>query len=366
MKKRTIEEKIVTRVHGNYQWLVIDGDEVVKTSSGHNHIFGSGLDYVNDLVWADCFQWCRLGDFTDPTGSTGDYESVYGAAFQSPILGGLGVAGPTDFFTGFIVAPYSFSGCNTSGLFGENGTETGIVMRRTWDFAENPVGETGETPDVIYTEVGWAPYETSPLFSRTLTHSGDPTEHSPIVLQEGQFLRVIYELSVAYDSGHQFYTGSVITGYTGVSSGHAGIQSLGLSSVDSEGLTTFYDDTSGANEPSVVAWGFLSDNETELAPIGSDVDRSVAESGYHENRCHHFTYTSGSYTKTKRFFVSGDFADYTGWKSMGLGVAQSDALTESGFTAANNNYVYIFDEGFNKEQDFVLNVLFRYSWSGVD
>lgn len=360
--KKTITKHLGTSVHGKYAWMVLDSSGQKQNSEQYsNHIFSGGLNMLNNNVWADLFRYCFAGNQNNPDPSTGSYEAENSNRLEEYSE----EAGPSEYFTGIVGHPYNITGCKTVELSG-NGEISGLKMRRTFDFPENPVGETSEAPDKIYTEIGWGPTtsETN-LFSRIITHTGDPNTHVPIAVKEGQFLRVIYELDVTFDTGIQDFGSNTITGYTGDSAGSARIQKLGLSAVSGDGSTIFYDDTSGSNEPSVSVWGFLSDDDTALSSLGSCVDRSTAPSGYHENRCHHFTYVPDSYEKVKRFFVSGQFAEYTGWKSMGIGVAQDNPSTQSGITAEKNNFVYLFDQPFNKEKNYLLNVLFKYTWSGV-
>lgn len=360
--KKTITRHLGTKAHGQYSWMVLDSSGNKQVSEKYsNHIFSGGLDMLDNYVWADLFKYCFAGNEENPLDTDFSYELGFGNSLQNYIE----YAGPSEYFTGVVGAPYDINGCETIELSG-GGQISGLKMRRTFDMPENPVGETSETPDKIYTEIGWGPTTISNnLFSRIRTHEGDPNTHVPIVVKEGQFLRVIYELNVTFDTSIQSFGSDTITGYSGDSAGTARIQKLGLSAVDNDGSTIFYDDTSGSNEPSVPVWGFLSDNGDPLSNLGFCVDRSVAPSGYHENRCHHFTYIPGSHEKVKRFFVSGRFADYTGWKSMGLGVAQNDPATESGVTAQRNNFTYLFDTPFNKEKNYILNVLFKYTWSNV-
>lgn len=355
--------------HGTYRWMVMEGDSIINESPlCKNYIFTSGLNMISHMTWADVFKYARVGDAANPIPSTGNYEFVSGAKLQqestNPIFQ---VAGPSRYFTGIVGRPYFFNGCDTEPLTGEGDIISGLRLRRTFDFAENPVGTTGETPDLIITEIGFAPSgeSSTPLFSRIITHTGDPNVHVPVVIQEGQFLRVIYELNVAYDTGHVIYTGEVVSGYTGISEGETSIQLLGLSSVGLTGNSQFFDASSGANEPSVVAWGFLSDDNSSLANIGNCNDLSDGPSGYYEVQCHQFSYANNSFYKVKRMFVSGDYGVHTGWNCMGIGLRQSVPLTQSGESAKHNSFVYKFNEPFNKEQEYILNVLFRISWSGV-
>lgn len=354
-----ITEKIVNGVYGQYKWQVLDSQsqEIVHQSPTlKNYIFNSGLDFVATYNWADCFRYCRLGNQTNPTSSTGTYESLYGAALQAPVLGASGVSGP-PYYTGIVGAPYFFSGCITLPITGEDGCTSGLKMRRTFDFGENPVGEFFENNDIVYTEIGWSPESGGALFSRIITNTGDPNIHVPISVKEGQFLRVIYELTVSFPSGATLYD-NPITGYEGNSSGQAKIQLLGLSCVNETGGTTFWDSASGANEPSRYAYGWLSDSSDPLALIGSKVDRSTGN--FYSQRAHLFNYTNNTFERVKRMFVSGDYAVNSGWYSFGLG-ASGTGINDA--RAANNNtFSYLFDTGFNKEQDYILNVLFKYSW----
>lgn len=360
MIKRTIEKKVATQAHGRYAWLVMDKKTqtpVQYSDRFNNHIFSGGLNQIDQYTWSEAFQFCVVGTQPNPQKSTGNYEGEFGAALQNQI----GSAN-NSYFTGFVAAPFFVTGCATIPL-GEAGSVSGIKMRRTFDFDENQVGEFAESPDIIYTEIGWKPTSNGDLFSRIVTNTGNPDEHVPITVKEGQFLRIIYELDVSFPAANQTYTGEVITGYTLNSEGQANIQNLGLSQVNFDGSNGWYDNTSGANEPSVVAWGFLSEAGEPLALIGNTVNRATGK--YHENRCHHFTYIPDSFEKVKRFFVSGDFAVGSGWRTMGIGPKQDGSIQQSGITAERNSFAYVFDDAFAKEKDYLLNVLFKYSWSSL-
>ena len=338
--------------YGQYHWQVLDGKSkkiIDQADRKHNHIFSGGLDLVADYTWADCFRICRLGNQPAPTGSAGSYEAVYGPNLQSEVDGPYGISSPSYYFSGFVEAVSgigNFSGCETYA------TGSGLLMRRTFDFPEHPVGSTSELPPSGYTEIGWSPVSGGDLFSRVIT-TGDLGLHTPILVYEGQFVRIIYELTVYIGPSGETVASDIITGWN--SAGQAGIQLLGLSSVDREGNSTFWDSSSGANEPSVYAGGFLSNANDDLATFGDYVDRSTGE--FYQSGLHIFDYIPGQFSRTKRLFVVKDSGNFTGYNSIGLGNIDQPAKY--------NSYVHKFDNPVNKENNYIVNAKFNFSWSSL-
>lgn len=338
--------------YGQYHWQVLDAKDkkvVNQADKKHNHIFSGGLDLVADYTWAECFEYCRLGNQSNPSGSTGAYEAVVGPNLQSPVLGGLGVSSPSYYYTGFveeISGVGNFSGCETEIV------NSGLKMRRTFDFPEQPVGTTGELPPETYTEIGWSPNSSGPLFSRVIT-TGDNGAHTPILVYEGQFIRVIYELTVYIGPSGETINSDIITGWN--SEGEAGIQLLGLSSVNNQGVSTYWDLASGANEPSVFAGAFLSNANDDLATFGDYVDRSTGVS--YDTGIHLFNYENGTFTRTKRFFVVKDSGNYSGYNCIGLGNIDSPA--------EYNSYVHKFNNPVDKENNYIVNAKFNFNWNSL-
>lgn len=334
---------------GQYHWQVLEKGEVVNQSEKRsNYIFDAGLDHVSQFSWADCFKFCRLGNQSTPSGSTGIYETVFGAAHQSEISGPFGVSDETYYFTGFVpvisgIGGFDGCGSHLTGL-------SGIHMRRTFDFPEHPVGTLFELPPSGYSEIGWSPLQTGNLFSRVITTGGNGLPEE-VLVYEGQSLRVIYELTTFIGPSGKPINENIITGW--LSSGIAGVQLLGLSSVSGDGTSQFWDQGSGANEPAVRAGAFISDANNPLEPIGSFVDRSTGV--FHESGVtHHFEYIGG-HTRTKRYFVTKNTGVHSGYNCLGIGA--------SGDPATLNTFVHTFYDPVDKDQDYILNAKFIYNWN---
>ncbi len=103
------------------------------------------------------------------------------------------------------------------------------------------------------------------------------------------------------------------------------------------------------------ARGFISDNGTALAAVGSKVDRTSVNS--YEADVTMFTYVASTYNRRKRFFIPASSGVYNGYNSVGIGVSGVGAVA-----ATNNSFVHTFDAPVNKELDYILNLNFYYSW----
>lgn len=325
------EREVKMAARGKYAWQVVEKNKVVHTSDfKNNFIFDWGLDQVAATTWANCFTYCRVG--TIPTGSL-QTSSGRNALGQYSLQ--QETAQSNTYFTGLLPSPFSFSGCGSSTISG-----SGVLMRRTFDF--NP-----EAGNVMYTEIGWSPNQNGNLFSRVIATSGGLTG---VTVLEGQSIRVIYELEVFVGPSGQI-NASPITGWN--SSGTMGIQLFGLSATNAVGGSTFFDSALGSNEPSLGARAFLSDNASALAPLGTAVNRTSAN--VYQDDTSIFSYTNGSYTRRKRFFVPASSGVFSGYNCVGIGGSGVNAAT-------NNSFVHTFSAPVYKELDFILNLNFYYSW----
>lgn len=326
------EREVKMAARGKFAWQVVDHNkEVVHTSDfSNNFIFDWGLDQVAAMTWARAFEWCRVGII--PTGSL-QTSSGRNALGQYSLQ--QENAQSRTYFTGILPSPFNFSGCGSEVVSG-----SGVMLRRTYDF--NP-----EVGNQVYTEIGWSPLQNGNLFSRVIATSGGLTG---VTVLEGQSIRVIYELEVFVGPSGQINP-YPITGWN--SSGTMGVQMFGLSAVGPTGNSTFFDTASGANEPSMGARGFISDNSSPLAPVGTDVNRDGLNCYQADTTV--FPYVASTYNRRKRFFIPAASGVYNGYNSVGIGV--------SGGNAANNNtFVHVFDAPVNKEVDYILNLNFYYSW----
>jgi len=326
------EVKMGARGKFAYQVLNHNKEPFYSEEFNPNFIFDWGLDQIASLTWARAFEYCRVGNVATGSLQTSSGRNSLGQySLQSE------VAVSNLYFTGTLPAPFNFAGCGVSGVSG-----SGILMRRTFDF--NP-----EVGNQVYTEIGWSPQSNGNLFSRVIATSGGLTG---VTVLEGQSIRVIYELEVYLGPSGQI-NGNPVTGWA--SSGTMGVQLFGISAVGPTGNSTFYDAGSGANEPSVGARGFISDISTALAPLGSDVNRSSANT--YESNTTIFPYVNGTYSRRKRFFIPASSGVFATYRSVGIGQSGVGANA-----ADNNTFVHVFDAPVNKELDYILNLNFFYSW----
>ena len=325
------EREVKMSARGKYAVQVVEKERVInETPFQSNFIFDWGLDQVANITWAKCFEYCRVGTVSvgslqtsQQRNSLGQY-SLQAESAQSNV-----------YFTGLLPAPYGFSGCGSEAVSG-----SGVLMRRTYDF--NP-----EVGNQIYSEIGWSPNVNGNLFSRVIATSGGLTG---VTVLEGQSIRVIYEVEVFVGPSGQ-YSNYPITGWN--SSGTMGVQMFGLSAVNQRGVSTFFDQTSGSNEPSVGTRAFISDSSASLSTIGSCVNRSSANT--YQADASIFAYTAGTRNRRKRFFIPASSGVFDGYRSVGIGLSGGNA-------AQYNSFVHIFDSPVNKELDYILNLNFYYSW----
>jgi hypothetical protein len=327
------EREVKMAARGKYAWQILEKEKVVHTSDfNNNFIFDAGLDFVGSRTWASCFEYCRVGIVATGSLQTSSGRNALGQySLQSEY------AGSNTYYTGTLPAPFSVAGCGSSVISG-----SGILMRRTYDFQP-------EVGNQVYSEIGWSPLSNGNLFSRVIATSGGLTG---VTVLEGQSIRVIYELEVFVGPSGQI-NGNPITGWN--SSGTMGIQLFGLSAVGATGNSTYYDAASGSNEPSVGARAFISDNANVLAPLGNKVDRTSVNK--YEDNTTLFSYSAGTYSRRKRFFIPAASGVYNGYNCVGIGISGAGANA-----ATNNSFVHVFDASVNKELDYILNLNFYYSW----
>lgn len=325
------EREVKMSARGKYAVQVIEGSHVVsETPFQSNFIFDWGLDQVANITWAKCFEYCRVGTIASGSLQTSQYRNGLGQySLQAE------TAQSNLYFTGMLPAPYGFAGCGSQSISG-----SGVLMRRTYDF--NP-----EVGNQVYTEIGWSPNVNGNLFSRVIATSGGLTG---VTVLEGQSIRVIYEVEVFVGPSGQ-YSNYPITGWN--SSGTMGVQLFGLSAVGPAGNSTFFDSALGSNEPSVGTRAFISDSSAALSPIGSCTARNT--SNYYQADTSIFSYTAGSFSRRKRFFIPASSGVFSGYRSVGIGVSGGNA-------AQYNSFVHVFDSPVYKELDYILNLNFYYSW----
>lgn len=363
------QRKIDAGVHGRYMLQVVEkGEPKFSTDFKDNYIFNWGLDIIgNGTVFADVFKYCHISKQSNPSESSG----LLNPQLQDQNIANYKIS--NNYYGGRVRAPYDFSGCGSIDI------GSGVKMRRTFDFPE-------ESSNTQYTEIGWSPLNSvgSNLWSRIVTTSG--TGHVPVVVLEGQSIRVIYELDVILQPSPSPLANPV-TGWN--STGTFGVQLYGISCVASgnqlsgtvgkeasvgtpswsAGATIFWDHASGANEPSLSGFGFLSAASQPLSSIGTGTDRSTGTYDFggsiaYESPLQMKTYTNGTYQRQKRFFVPSSSGVHNGYRCFGIGGGYSGSqIRPQGDGSKYNTLVHLFDNNVNKEDEYIFNGNVTFSWS---
>jgi hypothetical protein len=273
-----------------------------------NLILNQGLDMVAVRPWADCFTNAAAGTGTptlsvDPAptllSQNGVVLTLSGGAFvftdtatdagktvkwisgQEAVI--VSVDSPTqarvaDAKTIFPAKSFKIFSTNETGLQSEVGRNvsyftgefgcgttlssgTGVVtLRRSLDFAP-------EVGSITYTEVG-------------LSHTGSAGANLfaeillqvPVLVNPGQFLRVIYDLQLGVAPVIPFTRNASISGW--VASGFDVLETWGLMGVDSNGLTAAIQTYASvvdvdSNEPSADTWVVVGEDTTAPLAFGS-------------------------------------------------------------------------------------------------
>jgi hypothetical protein len=222
-----------------------------------------------------------------------------------------------------------------------------VVHQRTWDFAE-------ETTLTTYHEmgVGWSmtALSANTTFSRFLLHS-------PVSVDVGQQLRLIYQLRlVMVPSAATAKTANIV----GMSSttGYEQFTYLGLSKVLATGVTSYADAAGYSNEPcqSTGIRIFVSPDNTAISTgLGATpVDRVSGAFGKDVTSPGYVAY-SGQRIKEVTLAV-GEGNMTIG--SMGVG-------SGTGYVARDYGLVFVFDTPQVKDSSKTLNLQFYWNWKRV-
>lgn len=232
-----------------------------------------------------------------------------------------------------------------------------VSHRRTFDFAT-------EVGLVNYTEIGVATSTTvvnTNVFSRVLLDSAVPVDN-------GQKLRVIYQLNITFNPGTPSSKSATISGWpVSPAAGTAGTEQVqawilatisssdGGTSTDSGGLTAL--DPTGSG--SVAVW--CSPSSAALGTVGTSPDRSTnaGESPVVTLA----SYTSGSYQRDKTGVLAVATIPRNDIRSMGFGTTGPNVFFS--YQAAHIAFTFLFNEAQTKTNTQTLSLTFRFSWSRV-
>jgi hypothetical protein len=176
-----MELQLKTKAEGVYTFYTPnDNGEMTLINETKNIITGAGLEFVRSYPWSECFTWVRLGSAASPAAATLSVSALTQQCYVTD-----------TYYANPQVGTYAFGDFTNSITY---------AMHRAWRF-NNTTGN-----DLIITEVGASPKETSSLFSYTpLTNT--------VVVSANRAIIVQYELrltttSVFSGSNLQFYTGT--------------------------------------------------------------------------------------------------------------------------------------------------------------
>ncbi len=300
-------------IKGTVSWKIQkDGNTLRESGKYNNLILNQGLNYVAAYSFADCFNYCAVG-------SVG----------IAPVKTDTGLGSEVKRTNNYSVSALSNGATLTNNI---------LTLFRTFSFS-------AEVVPVTYREVGFSPISTSGnnLFSKALLKdsAGNPLS---VLIGIGETLSIRYELSIEiFDATRLIPNG--IDGHSN-SRGYARIQKVGLKGIDTTtGATNNYDDTNGANEPSVQSTIFVSTNGSPPEPFGSCLDRSPAsvKTGSLSN------YVTDSHVRKKGVMFKPSELGAT-IRSVGVGSAESHGA------------IFVFDADQTTESNKAYIVNFQYAW----
>lgn len=382
------------------RWLVIDattGLPVAESNWINNLILTRGMNEVATRLWCNCFTHASAGTDGSPSsessGSTTMVQSGANGTASAAIFSSANVgdvikwtsSGDERLITAFtdsqhvtlspatpdansgVAGTFTLWRTGRTGLVAESKrtatyltgspncetSRTGAILRhrRTFDFSV-------EVTNTTFSEIGlcWALAGANTTFSRIVP--------PPIPVLSGQFLRVVYELSLTLSPTLPSHVNPPIGGWpvlpATTNDGDEQLQYVGMSSINSSGATTAFDNANTCNEPS----GFGSPNSMWVSSDSSALQlfaqTPVARTGQ-----------LGDSVTTAAPYVSNSFQqDKIG--TFNVGQANSNSIRAIGIGNTNISQVYrdtgwmiLFDEGQTKPNTHVLEINVRYSWSRV-
>jgi len=383
------------------RWLVIDaatGKPVAESNWINNLILTRGMNEVATRLWCNCFTHCSAGTDGSPSSdSSGSVTMVQSGAngtasaafFTSAMVGDVikwtssgderlitaftddqhvtlspatpnansGVAGTFTLWrtgrTG-LVAESKRTGTYLTGSPNCETSRTGSILRhrRTFDFSV-------EVTNTTFSEIGlcWAISGANTHFSRIVP--------PPIPVLSGQFLRVVYELSLTLSPTLPSHVNPPIGGWpvspATTNDGDEMLQYVGMSSiVSASGATSSFDNGGTTNEPS----GFGSPNSMWVSSDSSALELFAQTPVSRTGQLGTSVVTAAPYTQNS--FVQDKVGTFN------VGQANSNSIRSIGIGSSTLSQIYrdtgwmiLFDEGQTKPNTHVLEINVRYSWSRV-
>lgn len=307
--------KIIHTLRGKIGWFISRGDEVVSSSQYKfsNLILNQGLDYISLFAFADCFNYCALGNGSVP-----------------PIKTDVGLTNELIRFGTLSPTPDSHGASLNGNVY---------TLIRT--FRSGPA-----LAEVSYSEVGFSPYASvgNNLFSKALIKNSDG-QPITVVIQEGLSINIRYEFSIEINDAERHISRGIYGKSN--SSGVSRFQKVGLKGIDLDGITNDFDDTNGCNEPSLQSSMFMSLEGAPPDVLGQCVDRSLGS----------FTmsgalslYVNGEYMRKKSSLVKPSVLP-SSWRSLGVG------------SPTTHGAIFVFNEVQNSEPNKAYLVSFTYIWT---
>lgn len=332
--------KVSNGVRGRYAYMVINPDGSLAQSAPMkpNSIFNSGMSRIITNTWASAFTHCRIGTSATAVAPSASNNLVAHHSSHA------------SYFTDTHVNPPSLvdgAGCRTTS------DQNKLILRRTFDFA--PL--VAATLTVREIGFGWDAANANNLFSRVI-----PTPE--VILLSGQVLRIIYELEISM-SPKDDTEGAKLSAVDNWASshGHGRIQNFCLASVEANGsVNPFgFNDSGLTNEPSSAAdikRFFISDSNATLSAVGGAPDLSPSNILSSVMTGHTAASNDGTTWTLKHRGLIPANVSMNGVRMFGVGLESIPTIDSS---AA---YIFKFDSvTFDKEIDYILNVIFTYSWS---
>lgn len=229
------------------------------------------------------------------------------------------------------------------------------TWRRSYDF-------TTETSSISYNElgVGWASSGATNVFSRILLGS-------PIAIDSGYNLRLVYDLVGTFTPTASIYTTASIGGWPVSPAtntiGSESLQNFLTTTVGTSGTT---DASTGVLDPAWLSGGsfilsvFVSPSSSSLAAFATGSDRST-NSGYTTSAMSKASYVASSYYSDKTGVLPVGTGNRTDLRSLGLGRYFSAANNPSNTT--NHACVFLFNQTQSKNSSQTLSITYRSSWS---
>lgn len=309
-------------IKGEFFYEIVDNKTkkvIVKSKKQKNIILNQGLDFLAIRSFVENTAYCAVGSsvvgplYTD-TGLVGEFDRTNNLDTSVPIYANTTLSGNVysfirvfKFDTSVNPASYGTLGLSYTGTSGNNLFSKAIILTAT--------GGAG-----------------------------------PVVVNNGQYLRVYYTINVTINPSTATSGNSNIINLPAADGGTYGLQLIGLKSINTNNVIGFWDAGQDCNELYSSTEIFLSTSNSALSSFGSSTNRS---SGTNYTIKASTSYAGpGSGVTFKRANFGKNVAVNT-INSMGIGVIGS-SFTNSGFA-------YVFNNGQSKGGAFNLAPIFTYS-----